>query len=162
MLGGLVALAVAEGAIDATRPRFPAMSDEAVGKVRELEERALTAPQVEVETWHVLHAGMYARTIRIPAGVVLTGALIKRATLLVFHGHASVFIGDGEIELAGHHVIPASAGRKQAFIAHAVTDLTMLFPTTAATVEEAEAEFTDEADRLLSRHGVNHITITGE
>lgn len=149
-------------AVGDLRVTLPAMRPEAVARVRELEARVLEAPQTEIETWHVLHAGMYARTIRIPAGVVLTGALIKRATLLVFNGHASVFIGDDEIELAGHHVIPASAGRKQAFIAHADTDLTMLFPTTATTVEQAEAEFTDEAERLMSRHGVNHVTITGE
>lgn len=144
------------------RQLFPAMADEAVGKVRALEAQVLEAPQVDIETWHVLHAGMYARTILIPAGVVLTGALITLATLLVFNGHASVFIGDGEVELRGHHVIPASAGRKQAFIAHADTWLTMLFPTSATTVEQAEAEFTDEADRLMSRRGVNHVSITGE
>lgn len=143
-------------------PALPAMAPDAVDKVREMETRVLEAPQVDIETWHVLHAGMYARTILIPAGVVLTGALITLATLLVFNGHASVFIGDGEVELQGHHVIPASAGRKQAFIAHADTWLTMLFPTSATTVEQAEAEFTDEADRLMSRRGVNHVSITGE
>jgi hypothetical protein len=39
----------------------------------------------------------------------------------------------------------------------------MLFPTKAKTVEEAEAEFTDEADRLLSRHQEfqDLVTITG-
>jgi len=162
MLGGLVLVAVAEGAIGAMRPALPAMSDNAIAKVRELEQRVLGGTQLEIETWHVLHAGMYARTIRIPADSVLTGALIKRATLLIFNGHASVYLGADTVELRGHHVIPASAGRKQAFIAHADTDLTMLFPTTATTVEEAEAEFTDEAERLLSRHGVNHVTITGE
>ena len=42
-------------------------------------------------------------------------------------------------DLCGYHVIPASAGRKQVFVAHADTDLTMLFPSHAATVEDAEA-----------------------
>lgn len=143
-------------------PALPAMAPDAVDKVRELENQLLQAPQVDIETRHVLHGGMYARTIRIPAGVMLTGALIKLPTVLVLSGRATVYIGDGTIELEGHHVIPASAGRKQAFLAHADTDLTMLFPTRATTIEEAEAEFTDEADRLMSRFCGNDICITGE
>ena len=143
-------------------PALPAMSDDALAKVRTLETALLAAPQTDLSTDHLLHAGMYARTICIPAGTALTGALIKRATVLIVNGHATVYTGDGTLELAGHHVLPASAGRKQAFIAHADTWLTMIFPTQAVTVEEAEAEFTDEADRLLSRAGVNTIRITGE
>ena len=42
------------------------------------------------------------------------------------------------------------------------THLTMLFPTRAQTIEEAEREFTDEADSLFSRSGVNHSVVTGE
>jgi hypothetical protein len=38
----------------------------------------------------------------------------------------------------------------------------MSFKTNARTVEEAEAEFTDEADRLFSRKGENVTVITGE
>ena len=51
----------------------------------------------------------------------------------------------------GLTVIEASAGRKQICITKEATDVTMLFATAATTVEEAEAEFTDEAAALLSR-----------
>lgn len=132
--------------------QIAAMSDGAIGQVRRLEDALLDGPQIDIPTEHVLHAGMYGRTVRIPAGVVLTGALIKIATLLIVNGDVSVFTGGETLRLTGYHVIPASAGRKQAFIAHADTTLTMLFPSQAATVEQAEAEFTDEADLLLSRH----------
>ena len=44
-----------------------------------------------------------------------------------------------------------AAGRKQAFLAITDTALTTTFPTAAVTVEEAEAEFTDETDLLASR-----------
>ena len=47
----------------ATRPVIPAMSATAIRAVRALEERLLALPQVPIETRHVLHAGMYARTI---------------------------------------------------------------------------------------------------
>lgn len=141
---------------------IPAMSIEAIDRVRLLESRSLELPQADIATDHVLHAGLYARTICIPAGVLLTGAEIKIATLLIAHGHFRVTVGESDMELAGYHVLPASAGRKQAFLAIADTYLTMLFPTSATTVEEAENEFTNEAERLFSRHGRNSITITGE
>ena len=144
-------------------PILPAMSAADVDKVGRLESQLRAAEQVPISTTHHFHAGMYARTIRIPAGVVITGALIRISTMLILSGHATVFIGGETIELVGYHVLPASAGRKQAFIAHADTDLTMLFPTCATTVEEAEAEFTGETDLLMSRQQPGNLTIiTGE
>lgn len=137
----------------APRPHIPAMSPRAIDNVRRLEEVALTCPQVAIPTDHVLHAGLYARTITIPAGVVLTGALIKIATLLIVQGDAVVYVEGGPVELRGYNVLAAAAGRKQAFIAETDVNLTMIFPTQAKTVEEAETEFTDEADRLFSRKG---------
>lgn len=150
--------------IPITKPGLPAMTAGAIEQVRRLEEASRQHPQVAIATRHVLHAGMYARTICVPAGVLLTGVFIRIPTLLIFSGHATVFIGGETLELAGHHVLPASAGRKQAFVAHADTELTMLFPTRATTVEEAEAEFTDEPHMLFSRNpdAVNHVAITGE
>ena len=149
--------------IPATRSAIAPMTPEAIDKVRQLEARTAELEQVEIPTDHVLHGGMYARTIKIPAGVLLTGAHIKRATMLVISGHVTVFIGAGTIEITGYQVLPASAGRKQAFLAHADTFVTMLFPSEAASVEAAEHEFTDEADRLLSRRqACESITITGE
>jgi hypothetical protein len=105
---------------------------------------------------------MYARSITIPAGVLLTGALIKRATLIIFNGDATVATGEESIRLTGYHVLPASAHRKQAFLAHADTQMTMLFPTQAKDVHAAEQEFTDEADQLFSRKWENVVRITGE
>ena len=149
--------------IPATRSAIASMTPEAIDKVRQLEARTAELEQVEIPTDHVLHGGMYARTIKIPTGVLLTGALIKRTTMLVISGHVTVFVGEGSIEIAGYQVLPASAGRKQAFLAHADTFVTMLFPSEAASVEAAEHEFTDEADRLLSRRqACESITITGE
>lgn len=145
-------------------PRLTPMSPETVEKVRQLETSLASMPQVDIRTEHLIHGGMYARTVRIPAGVVLTGALIKRATVLIVSGEVTVFTGSDTLELSGFHVLPGSAGRKQAFLAQADTCLTMLFPSSAQTVAEAETEFTDEAHLLLSRHGTDqgHTLITGE
>ncbi len=150
-------LVVAEG-------RIPAMVPEAIDKVRQLEAITRELPQVEIATDHVLHGGMYARTICIPAGVVLTGVFIRVPTLLVFDGNATVNAGDDAVTLVGYHVLAASAHRRQAFLAHADTRLTMVFASQAKNVAEAEDEFTDEAHLLFSRKpgAVNRINITGE
>jgi len=126
-------------------------STAAIQAVRALESALLASPQVNVPIEHSLHAGVYARTARIPAGAVVTGAEIKVSTVLVLSGDATVYTGDGEIRLTGYHVIEADAGRKSAFLAHADTALTMLFASRARSVDEAEREFTDEFDALASR-----------
>lgn len=142
--------------------KIPPMSPNWIDKVRKLESAILETPQVNIPIEHVLHAGVYARTVMVPAGVVITGALIKIPTVLVISGNAKVFIGDETIEIKGQHVIPASAGRKQAFLAIEDTSITMIFQTDAKTVQDAEKEFTDEFDRLTSNKSetINLINIT--
>ncbi|MDE2099128.1 MAG: hypothetical protein KGL39_17875 [Patescibacteria group bacterium] len=141
---------------------LPSASSEAIAKVSKLVEITAKMPQTEIETFHLLHAGMYARTITIPKGVLLTGALIKIATILIISGDVVVYIDDKPRRLSGYQVIAGSARRKQAFYAIEDTSMTMLFKTDAKTIKEAEEQFTDEAHLLFSRHSKNNITITGE
>lgn len=145
-------------------PSFPKMPEHAIEDVRKLETLLKEMPQSDLATDHVFHAGLYARTICLPAGHVLTGALIKRSTLLIVSGDCQAFTGENTLRLVGYHVIPASAGRKQVFLAYENTSITMIFPTQAKTVEDAENEFTDEAHLLISREQgeQDSITITGE
>ena len=128
-----------------------AVSDELMGKLERFQEHMLTLPQEDVQTEHFLHAGMYVRTVTIAPEVVLMGALIKIPTLLIVSGHTKVFTGDGWIELEGYNVIPAKAGRKQIFVGVKETHITMTFRTDAETLEQAEEEFTDEAESLVTR-----------
>lgn len=148
----------------AFRPDLPVMTIAALERVRALEEQATSRPQIPLDTQHILHAGLYSRTIRIPAGVMITGALIKIATLVIVQGRTLVWLGEECRHLEGYTVLTASAGRKQAFVAIEDTHITMIFPTDAKTVEEAEREFTDEASQLASRRvGTPNLTlITGE
>lgn len=150
--------------IVAREPSIRRMSEASIAAVRELENITLSVPQVDIATHHTLHAGLYSRTICIPAGVVLTGAFITIPTLLIFNGRARVAVDNEWTDIAGYRVLPASAGRKQAFIAESDTHLTMVFPTEAKTVEQAEEEFTNEAHLLFSRapDAQNFVTITGE
>lgn len=142
---------------------LPSTADN-IDTVTALQDIIIQTPQAEIETSHIIHGGMYTRTIKIPAGVLLTGALIKVATVLIVQGDVLVYVGDKSVELHGYNVFAASANRKQVFMAMSDVYLTTVFPTSAKTVEEAENEFTDEANLLLSREQTdnNTIIITGE
>lgn len=107
--------------------------------------------QVPIKTDHVLHAGMYSRTITMPPGTPLVGALIKIPTIVITVGDGWVYVNGEWKEVKGYNVIPGSKGRKQAFYSTGALIITMIFPTCAKTVEEAEREFTDEHELLLSR-----------
>lgn len=127
------------------------MNSDAMSRVRALEVEIERAPQVQIRIDHWLHAGVYARTAYVPAGVVMTGAEIKCETLLMIQGDVSIFRGTDTVRLSGFNTLQAEAGRKTAFLAHMDTMITMIFATNAATLEDAENEFTDESHRLQSR-----------
>lgn len=139
------------------------MTPLSIEKVRELEKFCAKMPQEAIETVHVIHAGMYARTILVPAGVLITGVLVKRATLIIIHGDVVMYTDRTAVELHDYNVVPAAANRKVAFLALKETNMTMVFPSDAKTVGEAEAEFTDETDMLVSRRdGCANQTIITE
>lgn len=119
--------------------------EELCGKVAQL-------PPVEIKTEHHLHAGMYSRTIYVPAGAAVVGTLIKCPTQLIAHGHFQITDGGVTQEFNGFHVFDGNAGRRAAVVAFSDSAFTMVFPSNAKTVEEAESEFTDEPERLLSRN----------
>lgn len=131
-------------------PAMPAMSAEIIDKVKAIESELLKRPQMELKTLHVIHGGMYSRTVIVPANHMITGALIKIPTQLIVAGTAKVFVGDKVLKLSGYNVIPAQAGRKQMFLAITDIYITMIFPTKAQTIDEAESDFTDETDMLAS------------
>ena len=122
-----------------------------VAKAKSLEAWSAKQPQVALPVKQFLHAGTYTRTVVVPAGVMITGALVKIPTVLICAGRALVYVGRDTIELAGYNVIRTEPGRKQAFVAITDFSLTMVFASDAATVEDAEAEFTDEVELLQSR-----------
>jgi hypothetical protein len=142
---------------------LPATTPEALEKIAAVQTVLMRAEQIGLKTEHILHGGMYVRTVTLPPEVIITGSLIKRATMLIINGHCEVFVGDGWAELDGYNVIPASAGRKQIFVSLGTVAITMIFPTQAQTIREAEEEIFAEADLLLSRRQDNDtVIVTGE
>lgn len=149
---------------DLTVQKIVSMDMAEIDAVRQLENELLKTPQIKIATQHIIHAGMYARTIVVPKGVVLTGALMKIATLLIIQGDFLLFAGDKAIKLQGYNVFTGAPNRKQAGVALTDTHVTMIFPTQVKTVAEAEEQFTDEFVGLFSRYpdAENHVVITEE
>jgi len=142
---------------------IPATTGEWLEKVCRVEQQVRKMEQITVQTEHVLHAGMYARTVRLAANVIIVSVLIKVPTTLIVNGSARVFAGDKWHTLEGYNVIAASAGRKMIYVTMQPTEITMLFPTKAKTIEQTEQEFTDETEGLLSRTSDHDsIVITSE
>lgn len=134
-------------AIEPINPITPAINKQFESLIKELEK----CPQPKVRTEHHLHAGVYSRTIYIPAGCVAVGLTIKLATQLICAGHFRLTDGSSTQEFKGYHVLDGLPGRRAAAYAIKDSAFTMLFATEAKTVEEAENEFTDEPERLLTR-----------
>lgn len=139
------------------------MSQSMIENVRNLETELMKISQDSIPTFHLIHAGMYSRTIIIPAGSIIVGSLMKIATILILQGDFIIYTDDGSIEYHGYNVFSGNEHRKTAVVALNDTNATMIFPTNTKSVAEAEDEFTDETHLLFSRHSdaINHITITG-
>lgn len=120
-------------------------------EVRRLEAELLALPQVDLATENLVHGGMCARTILIPAGTALTGALTNMDNVCVMFGDIEVTTDEGVKRLTGYHVLPAKAGAKRAGFAHSDTWWTTIWPTGLADIEAIEDEATSESDRLQTR-----------
>jgi hypothetical protein len=124
--------------------------------VAELESLLLTVPQVDLSTSNLIHAGMCARTILIPAGTVLTGALTNIDNICITSGDITVTTDEGTVRFTGYHVLPATKGNKRAGIAHADTYWTTVWKTDLTDITEIEDEMTCESDMLQSRKSNNN------
>ena len=130
---------------------IPSMQPDAIDRVRDMEAIASTKPQTDLNIRQFIHAGTYVRTATLPAGCMLTGALIKIPTVLVISGDCAVYTGDDFKRVQGYCVVACQPFRKQLFVAKSDTHLTMLFATDANDVKKAEEQFTDEWRFLTTR-----------
>jgi hypothetical protein len=117
-----------------------------------LEGLLLQLPQETLETVHHFADGLVSRTIRIPAGTLLTGAPHKSEHLNVCHGDITVWTEDGMRRLTGYHVLPSKPGAKRVGQAHGETFWTTIHanPTNCRDIEALE-DMLVEAEGLQSR-----------
>ena len=127
------------------------MTNEELEYAKEIEKALSSMEQFDVETFHTLHAGVYTRTIILEPGQVASGVVISIPTTLIITGHVKLLIGDQVNEIEGFNVFTANANRKQIALAVKRSVIAMVFKTDARTIEEAEAEFTTEPEKLASR-----------
>ena len=132
-------------------PHFSPVTTDFRRRIEEFEAFCRVQPQIEPVMEHLLHAGMYFRTARVEANQVFTNVLVTIPTVLIVNGVAAVNVNGRWHWLRGYNVLAAAAHRKSIYLTQSATDFTMAFPSQAATVEEAEREFTDESEQLLSR-----------
>lgn len=144
--------------------RLKPSSELAIDRVRRFGEMLLQLPQIPFVTEHLLHGGMYTRTVRLPPDTAIAAVLIKGPTVLITMGEGKIYTGEEVIHVQGYSVLPGSAGRKCACITESEFAVSMVFATTATTIEEAEKAFTDEVDLLipLTAVGKHEFLVTGE
>ena len=120
-------------------------------RVDALEAAMLALPQVNAHTTHALAGRVYARTILIPAGCVLTGAVHKKDHLNIVSGDVSFVNEDGQTRLTGYHVIATKAGSKRCAVAHTDTWWTTVLHTDCAELADIEADAVEDPEALQSR-----------
>lgn len=85
-----------------------------------LEAQLLKLPQVDMPVEHDHCSGLYARTMHIPAGTVLTGAVHRHECFFVVRkGLLVVTTDDGVRELSAGDMFVTPAGTKRAGLAMA-------------------------------------------
>jgi hypothetical protein len=143
---------------------IPSMKRHALEKVAEFVTAARKMPQVPFVTEHVIHGGMYARTVRVPAHTMLAGVLIKVPTILIVDGDIVMYTGEEVIRHTGYNVFPASASRQAAFLMLSEVRMTMMLATSLSSVRDIEKSFTDDYEMLpsLENASAHRIVITGE
>ena len=108
-------------------------------------------PQVYIRVEHTLHAGVYARTAYVPAGTMAVGVELAKDSVLICQGRCRVTSGGEVLEIDGYKVLSGLAGRKSVCATFSDCIFTTIITTDAKTVEEAEAEYTNEVERLQTR-----------
>ena len=86
--------------------------------IHRLEAELLKLPQVDMPVEHHHCAGLYARTMHIPAGTVLTGAIHRHECFfLLRQGELAVTSADGVRYLQAGDMLVTPAGSKRAGVA---------------------------------------------
>ena len=126
-------------------------------QLEQLEQALRAGPQLDFETTHTFGPGFYVRTVRLPAGAVLTGKV--HATEHVF------FVSEGDISIATEEGVRrvgagfqciARAGLKRAGYCHAETVCGNVHLTHETDLVKLEAALI-EADALTAPEGMQWL-----
>lgn len=117
-------------------------------KVNLIEAEMRKQPQVSLPLRHYFADGVYGRELFIPAGIMLTGKIHKRAQInILSKGTIQVLTENGVVEVSAPFTVVSPPSTKR--IALAVTDCvwTTFLPTDETDPEKIETEFTAETEQ---------------
>jgi len=157
--GGIVSTRIMNGLLlteherhicEVFHPTFQSLCLPLNDRIRKLEKYLSTLDQVKVEVDHEFIDGLYKRTMRVPAGTVLTGAIHKVKHMdVMIQGVMEVVTEDGIKTIEAPFTMTTEIGVKKCGIA--ITDVVWCTFHAAPydTVEEMEAHIHSKNDEDL-------------
>lgn len=134
-------------------------------KVEHLEQQMLNSPQVECPVRHYFSAGLFAREITIPKGVVLVGAVHKQDNLAVLSaGKLRIVTDDGVKEIAAPATMHIKAGAKNCALALEEAVWTNFWPNedNEQSIEKLVPRLCDkQADELIGGANNKQLATSG-
>ncbi len=121
--------------------------------ILKLENEILKYPQVELPLKHEFVDGVYARSMFIPAGTILTGAVHSKDCFSVIrYGELIIYTEDGMKQVKAGDMLPSTAGIKRAGYAIEDTYITgfMANPTNETNLDKLWEFYTLPNETLLA------------
>jgi quercetin dioxygenase-like cupin family protein len=119
-------------------------------RVWNLQEEVAKLPQVELPTEHFFADGMYARSVKRPAGTVIVGKVHKREHFyIVTKGKVSVFSGTTTKVYESGDIVVSQPGTKRAVYALEDSICMTVHRTDKTDIEEIEKELVEEDSSAL-------------
>lgn len=125
--------------------------------ILDFERELLKREQVEMPVTHYFAPGMYVRSLFIPAGVCLTGAIHRHAHLnIIAQGDISVLTEDGVQRFQAPRVLLSSVGIKRVGYTHSDTTWITCHtnPTDESDIKKLEAMYVTNDYAQLERDEV--------
>jgi hypothetical protein len=102
-----------------------------------LQDFMLQQEQAETETIHHFSDGIYARELKIPAGVCIVGALHKtRHFMMVSKGKCSIATHEGSTVVEAPYMVETEPGIKRVVYAETDTVMTTFHVTNETDIEK--------------------------
>lgn len=117
----------------------------------------------DLPVFHHFAPGVYAREMRIPAGVLVTGKIHKTTHLnIVSAGELTVWTEDGMKRIRAPFTFVSKPGTKRVGLAHEDTVWTTIHATNETDLEKIEAEVIEPSDNLVGlEYGCQFSAIDG-
>lgn len=118
---------------------------EIIDKIYNLQSEMVKLPQVELQTKHLFHGGMYCREVFRNAGVVIVGKVHKKEHLyMIVSGTVTVNTNEEIKTITGPCIIPSKIGTKRVVYAETDAICMTIHRTDATTLEEVEEDLVED------------------